>query len=496
MKFNKRYTLFGILVVVLVGGYLVFRNNTQKTNTSTPDTQQVTRGTIVTSVSGSGSLVPQSQSDIFPPSYGIIDKVFAKDGQDVKAGDALFHFKSLASASDVAKAKASLLSSLESLNKARASASTLQASFLSSQQQLQDAERNVYIAQNSANSSKLALDKSRIEAQKSLTDARKGVIDSANTQAKASTDLDISSSQVGEESAALALDSAKISSKQSVVNAQVAYDQATRDADAAILKRDSAKYSLEAARQNLNNQNTTIAAAEASYASSKLSYQDLTDQTITAPVSGKLANFSLQAGTVVGKSNDASTSNSTTSDSTSNTSLFSIISAGNFVTSISINEVDIPKIKAGQSATLSFTAIPNKTFIGHVLSADTIGTTSQGVTTYNVIIALDDTNDEIRPGMSVSASIITDRKDNVLTVPNSAIRTSAGQSTVSVLRNGLPTTTNVTIGMSNDVETEIISGVNEGEEVVVQNASSTISGGRSGNLFGGRGFSIMGAPRQ
>ena len=129
-----------------------------------------------------------------------------------------------------------------------------------------------------------------------------------------------------------------------------------------------------------------------------------------------------------------------------------------------VHEVDITKISADPPATLTFDALPpEKTFTGTVVNVDTLGTTIQGVTTYDVEIELDTIDEDLRPGMTVSAAIITQRKDNALLIPNSAIRTEGGQTVVDVVRNGQTETVLVEIGDTNDIKHDIEGGLGPGE---------------------------------
>ncbi|MDP1629176.1 MAG: efflux RND transporter periplasmic adaptor subunit, partial [bacterium] len=106
---------------------------------------------------------------------------------------------------------------------------------------------------------------------------------------------------------------------------------------------------------------------------------------------------------------------------------------------------------------------------------DTIGTVTQGVVNYNVKISFDTQDERVKPGMSVSAAVITDIKQNVLLVSNSAIKSSGSGQYVEVLVNNAPQSRSVETGLSNDTMSEIISGLEEGEKVVTQ----TITGNTS-----------------
>ncbi len=133
------------------------------------------------------------------------------------------------------------------------------------------------------------------------------------------------------------------------------------------------------------------------------------------------------------------------------------------------NEIDIVNVKVGEKATITFNALPDLTLTGKVSQVDTLGAVSQGVVSYNAQVALDVPSPSVKPGMSDSVIIITTVKQDVLLVPNSAVSTKQGVSFVRVMgASGVPQQTQVTIGLSNDTMTEIISGVSEGDAIVTQ----------------------------
>lgn len=159
----------------------------------------------------------------------------------------------------------------------------------------------------------------------------------------------------------------------------------------------------------------------------------------------------------------------------------------------SLNEVDAVNVKVGQKATITFDALPNITISGTVSEVDTIGTVTQGVVSYNTQVALDVPNSEVKPGMSDNVSIITNVRQNTLMVPNSAVTTKQGMSTVQVLgASGMPQTVQVVTGLSNDTMTEILSGLNEGNSVVTQTKTTTGSTATPNQPSGGGGIRIPG----
>jgi len=172
----------------------------------------------------------------------------------------------------------------------------------------------------------------------------------------------------------------------------------------------------------------------------------------------------------------------------SGTTLATLITKQRIV-EITLNEVDVAKVKVGQKATLTFDALPEVSISGQILEVDTVGTVSQGVVSYGVKIAFDTQDERVKPGMSVTADIITDAKQDVLVLPSSAIKSQGNSYYVELVEaseevkqqllsntSGIilptpPKSQPVEVGLSNDLSTEIVSGLKEGDIVV----TSTIS---------------------
>ncbi|MFA6437134.1 MAG: efflux RND transporter periplasmic adaptor subunit [Candidatus Paceibacterota bacterium] len=142
---------------------------------------------------------------------------------------------------------------------------------------------------------------------------------------------------------------------------------------------------------------------------------------------------------------------------------------------ITLNEVDVTKVKVNQKAILTFDALSDLSITGSVTNIDASGTVNQGVVSYDVQIILDVNNENIRPGMSTSVSIITENKSNVLLVSNSAVKTQGSSYYVEIMEKDqtAPTRKTVEIGISNDTQTEIISGISENDKVVIKTSAST-----------------------
>ncbi|MFA6552137.1 MAG: HlyD family efflux transporter periplasmic adaptor subunit [Candidatus Paceibacterota bacterium] len=180
------------------------------------------------------------------------------------------------------------------------------------------------------------------------------------------------------------------------------------------------------------------------------------------------------------------------------------------VAKLSLNEVDTAKIKIGDKVILTFDAIDGLSLTGSVTDIDTVGTVSQGVVSYTVTIGLDSQDKRAKPGMTANASIQTEVHQDVLIVPSSAVKTKSGQSYVQVFDPPLSSTVAnqgitsdiapiqipVTIGISDDTNVEILSGLTEGEQIVTKTSTGAAAAAArttTTSLFGGGGARAGGA---
>ncbi len=246
---------------------------------------------------------------------------------------------------------------------------------------------------------------------------------------------------------------------------------------------------------------------------------NLANYVITAPFDGLMASVSVDIGS------------SAVMASANSSSALGTIVTDKQLAQITLNESDIAKVHLGQSAKVSIDALDGLSLDGNVVEITTLGTVTSGVVTYKVKVAFAAGDSQILPNMSVSADIITDSKDNVLYLPNQAVkhdtngyyveensamgtssrRFNSASSSLSFAsstnfasstrpRNGnasssyrrgsaatsSPAQTNViltripvTIGTQSDTLTEITGGLNEGDRVVLKKTTTTAASGAS-----------------
>lgn len=253
------------------------------------------------------------------------------------------------------------------------------------------------------------------------------------------------------------------------------------DGDKMVVKKtlEEARLAFSAAELKYLNADSDIANARAKVSAALRNYQE-NSAAIVAPSGGILSDLSLAPGLLVNASSTTSSTSGATIVSAQTVGKISNPN-GRLIASVSLTEIDIINVKANQKVTLTLDAYPDKTFTGKVLAVNTSGSVSSGVTSYPVTIILDPVTVDVYPNMAVSVEIITSIKTDVILIPSTAIQTVNGQSEVQVMKDGKISTVQVEVGSSNDSQTEITSGLNEGDEVITSTITSQSSSQNQGS---------------
>jgi HlyD family secretion protein len=176
-------------------------------------------------------------------------------------------------------------------------------------------------------------------------------------------------------------------------------------------------------------------------------------------------------------------------------------------------EADIGNIRVGQKATFRVDAYPDRIFHGEVFQIRLVPTTEQNVVTYDVVVSVDNLDQALMPGMTAYVNIVVARRENVLLVPNAALRfhpvdesgkDKAGNSgskpasdghgkgettpihTVYVLENGKPKAVRISVGITNNRMSEVLAGeINDGDQVIIKDRQlpAKANSGRGMRLF-------------
>jgi len=409
--FFNRALIIKLLVLCIslgVGWFIYQKISAQKAATPQYQTANAVRGTIVSSVTASGSVATSNSTSVTTQASGVITKVYVKDGDNVQSGAAIAQID------------------LDLQGKQRAAQSY--ASY-----------------QGAKNALKTAQDK-YFSLRSSMMTTWKTYMEIAQNSTYQNSDT-----------------SPNIANRNLPQFYSVSDDWLQTEAD-------------------YKNQEAVIAQLQTSLTNAWLSYQQ-TSPTIYAPITGTITGLSLQIGSFI-------TAQSNSSGGSTSQRIANVVTTASPTITVNLTEIDTPKVTIGNKATITFDAFPGKTCSGSVISIDTVGTVSSGVTSYPTTIKLDIPDPRIYSNMGAQATIITDSKSDALLIPSSSIKSDNGDIFVLLMdKNGQPQHNAVEIGISSDTKTEIISGLSEGDTVITGSTTPAVStqktNGQSGSIFGG-----------
>ena len=163
---------------------------------------------------------------------------------------------------------------------------------------------------------------------------------------------------------------------------------------------------------------------------------------------------------------------------------FRLDNLSSLLVDVKVSEVDINNVSIGQPVTLTFDAMLGKEYHGKVVEVTQAGTADQGVVNFTVTVELTDPDAMVKPGMTAAVNIVVKDMQNVLLIPNRAVRVVNGQRVVHLLVNGKAVQKNISLGSSSDTMSVLASGdVKEGDTIILNPPDQ--SGPRG--PFGGRG---------
>jgi macrolide-specific efflux system membrane fusion protein len=451
-------------------------------------TARVQRGTVVSTVSASGTVSGAETLDLSFGTAGQVSAVYVSPGQVVSAGQALAQL-------DPATAQANLGTAQANLAAAQANLAAAQAGI------------QVQLDQNSVSQAQANLAAAQAAG---CPDPPQGAVadpgpsaSSGSPQGAAGTSAAPSASSPSPPQGAAGTSPAPSASPSTTANV------CTTDQNA-----------LTAAQLNLQqaqfSQQASVAQAQASVAQAQASVDTaqkaLSQTTLTAPVGGTVSAVMVQVGENVGAgpgvsvttqtssggssqaagagagqgpSASSSTSASASQSASSSSAAVSLIDTSSYQLVAGFSEIDASKIQVGQPAKVSFDALPSTQVAATVAAIAPTSTVSGNVVTYQVTLDLDNTPPGLRQGMTGTATVITEERDNVINVPNSAIR--AG--TVTVMQGGREVVTPVVTGFQGDSNETVVLPSATGSSALssLLAGNGPLSGGRFGG-FGGGGF--------
>lgn len=206
-------------------------------------------------------------------------------------------------------------------------------------------------------------------------------------------------------------------------------------------------YAPNVSENDVRQQELRVRQSEQTY---KKRLSDVEALSVKSPINGLLVTRSASVGDTIA----------------ANAVLFGVADYSKMLMVIPVDELDVTSVKVGQRATINIDALPGRRITGEVTKVATEGTVRDGIANYDVTITITETQG-LRGSLSGNATIQIARKENALVVPAEAVRTAGNRKRVMILKDGAPVQVDVTIGLTNDTMTEILSGVQEGDTVVI-----------------------------
>lgn len=132
-----------------------------------------------------------------------------------------------------------------------------------------------------------------------------------------------------------------------------------------------------------------------------------------------------------------------------------------------VDEIDVAMVRVGQAVNITLDALPDETLEGTVAFISPTGTTLIGVVYYETRITLEGPVANLKDGMTATAEVVIERRDDVLVIPNRALRGTLAAPKVVVLVDRQEEERDITLGLSDGIDTEVLSGLEEGDKVVI-----------------------------
>lgn len=439
---RRAVILIVILAVLGAGGYFLFQRNQQQRQTELLNSLQtvaVERGPLTASIGATGVVRSNQSADLTWQTSGTVEDVLAEVGDEVTTDDLLAFLKKTSLQQSIILAESDLVDArqdLEDLQKPASELSLAQAreAIVTAQKAVEEAEKRLNGLKTSASQSNInaaeatvTIARDRLERaekayrpyeNKSEENLIRANLQAALAQAQQEYDAAVSrlNNLRGTASATdLSVAEADLEvARASLLDAQETYETLLNGADAADILRAE----------------TRIAAIEAT----------LNLPQIRAPFNGTITEVNSKIG----------------DQANPGTRAFRIDDLSRLLVDVGVSEVDINRIQPGQEATLLFDGIPNQEYKAVVVEIDPVGTNNQGIVEFNVTFEIVEPDEAVRPGMTAAVNIIINQLEDVLQVPNRAVRIVEGDRVVYVLENGELVPVTITLGVSSDLNSEVL----------------------------------------
>ncbi len=550
-KGGKWIVLTGVILVAVIGGALFWQNHSRKAKKSSADAQaknisQVTRGTLTSELTSSGTISPKDTYSITSLVEGEVIAADFEEGDQVEKGQVLYQIDVSSMESEVTSAANSLKRANNSYEQAlqdyqeaqsdysgntykstrtgfiqklnidvgdKVSSNTnlatvyndqtmkMKVPFLSGEAALigagsqgtitlSDTEEQLVGVVTAVSNMDEVLDGGRMVRYVTLEVANPGGLTTSHT-GDVSIGEFISAGEGSFEPMTNTTMQAELSGNSGVeVEALLVHegDFVTVGTPLFRIKSKDVEDILQTYKDALDSAQEKVESAQSKVDSTQDSYDNYT---ITAPISGQVITKTVKKGDNISRSSGSTA-----------TTMATIYDLSEVTFQMSVDELDVRNVKVGQKVQITADAIEGRTFTGKVTNISLESSQSNGVTNYPVTVTLDEVGD-LLPGMNVDGVIILDEAADTLMVPVDALmrgnRVYVKDDTVTEAQGNVPAgfrAVEVETGLTNDSHVQILSGLSEGDVVYVAESSNNNSGMFQMGVMGAPGGNMGGGARR
>lgn len=444
---RSRQWLWFILLIplFLIGAWALFQR-AQAQPPAFPETATIRRGTLRITLSAAGKIRPRAQAALNFATAGTVAEIFVREGEAVRKGQPLARLDTTDLELAVRQAEIAYLTQqviysqtvqgpkAEELAAARAAVRSAQAALQALEKgpdpiDLEIARLNVEIAKNAIWQAQLTRDKT------------------AGTPLAAPVDLDLAKARVGQ--AELQAEVARLQYEKLKAGARPEQLEAARaqlaQAQANLTRMQPDALTIERARLQLEQARLQLEQAR----------RRLEQATLVAPFDGTVVALNIEVGQVVGAGIPGGA--------------VLLADLSDLYLDLTVDEVDVVRLKEKMPVEITLDALPGRTFRGHIESIAPVAMEAGSAATYRVRVVLDERDPALRSGMSATVEIEVDRRENVLLVPNAAVRRdrSTGRAFVNRVVGDRVEEVEIRLGAQGETESEVLEGLREGDIVAL-----------------------------
>lgn len=466
----RTWVILVVLIAAIAFGIRYYINRKNSSNIDQYQTVEAVKGELVATIGATGTVRSYQTSMLIWQTTGTIGSINVAPGDKVNAGDVLASLEKTSLPQTIIMAQADLVNAQNALDNLKVSTSSTA-----------QAELNLVTAQKNYYSAKATLDnlkaKNKGSTSEAVQNAQAQVTLAQNRLNGAQTYFDYVKNLGQDDPNYAAAYTALYNAQQALKSAQNNLNYyllvpSGRDIAEASAKVDVAKAQLDDAQRQWDKLKDGPAASDIAAAQARVdaATATLNMARLTAPFSGTVTEVNGLIGDQVSPATQA----------------IRIDDLSHMQMDVQVSEVDINSVQVGQSVALTFDAISGKNYEGKVVQVAQAGEDVLGAVKFTVTVELTDADTSVKPGMTAAVNITVQQLNDVLLVPNRAVRLVDNQRVIYVLADGQAKQVKVNLGASSDTMSEVVSSDLKAGDLIILNPPSTLfQNNNGGGPFGG-----------